>query len=47
MNEIDMEAKILEAKRVKEEQAQKIARQERDVTAMQELQRQNKGTMMA
>jgi len=47
MNEIDMEAKILEAKRLKEEQAQKIARQERDVTVMQELQRQNKGTMMA
>lgn len=45
MNEVDIEAKMLEAQRLEEIQTQKIVQQERDATAMQELQRQNKSTL--
>ena len=45
MNEVDIEAKMLEAQRLQEIQTQKIVQQERDATAMQELQRQNKSTL--
>lgn len=45
MNEIDIEAQQREAKRLQEEQERNIEKQEADVTAMQELQKQSKGTI--
>eukprot|EP00980_Cylindrotheca_fusiformis_P024244 scaffold11680_cov142-Cylindrotheca_fusiformis.AAC.2 len=42
MNEVDAEARELEARRLKEEQERKIVEQENEVTAMQELQKKNK-----
>ena len=44
MNEIDLDAQRRESKRLAEEQERKMAEQERDVAAMQELKRQSKGS---
>lgn len=43
MNEIDLDAQRREAQRAVEEQERKMVEQERDVAAMQELKRLNKG----
>jgi hypothetical protein len=45
MNEVDVVAQQREAKRLQEEQERKIAKQEADVSAMQELQKQSKASM--
>lgn len=44
MNEIDLEAQRLDAERLVEEQKLKMVEQERDVTAMQQLKRDNKAS---
>ncbi len=44
MNEIDLDAQRRESQRLVQEQERKMMEQERDVTAMQELTRQNKAS---
>jgi hypothetical protein len=44
MNEIVLDAQRRESQRLVQEQERKMMEQERDVTAMQELKRQNKAS---
>jgi hypothetical protein len=44
MNEIDLDAQRRESQRLVQERERKMMEQERDVTAMQELKRQNKAS---